>query len=162
MTEKIEGIRSMSILGSRERPNWSHITTSAGLSPKSSSSASLASTLDIAWPAYPHSLQISVIQYLSKHLGLQHNHKFHLRRHSYRSSANRCDNRSRHCPSAHASVDQKVKDELARQYIILIDILAIIFEGLLQINQIYVLLVCRIFQGIFVGYYMSIVPIYIN
>lgn len=35
-------------------------------------------------------------------------------------------------------------------------------EGLLQINNIIVLLVCRIFQGIFVGYYMSIVPIYIN
>lgn len=42
------------------------------------------------------------------------------------------------------------------------NIFAFIIEGILQINNIYVLLVCRAFQGIFVGYYMSIVPIYIN
>jgi MFS family permease len=40
--------------------------------------------------------------------------------------------------------------------------LAIIVEGILQYNNIIALLVCRIIQGIFVGYYMSIVPIYIN
>lgn len=42
------------------------------------------------------------------------------------------------------------------------NIFAFIIEGILQINNIYVLLVCRAFQGLFVGYYMSIVPIYIN
>lgn len=39
---------------------------------------------------------------------------------------------------------------------------AFIIEGILQINNVYVLLGCRAFQGIFVGYFMSIVPIYIN
>jgi MFS family permease len=43
-----------------------------------------------------------------------------------------------------------------------VNIFAFIIEGILQINNIYVLLVCRAFQGLFVGYYMSIVPIYIN
>lgn len=35
-------------------------------------------------------------------------------------------------------------------------------EGILQIPNVYVLLGCRIFQGIFIGNYMAIVPIYIN
>jgi MFS family permease len=34
-------------------------------------------------------------------------------------------------------------------------------EGVLQINNVYVLLVCRIFQGIFSGLFMAITPIYI-
>ncbi len=42
------------------------------------------------------------------------------------------------------------------------NVLAIIVEGLLQINNLIALLVCRILQGICVGLYMSIVPIYIN
>ena len=39
---------------------------------------------------------------------------------------------------------------------------ALIVEGILQVNNVYVLLVCRIFQGVFVGCYMAIVPIYIH
>jgi hypothetical protein len=43
-----------------------------------------------------------------------------------------------------------------------VNVLALVIEGVIQVSNVYALLICRIFQGIFVGYYMSIVPIYIN
>jgi SP family facilitated glucose transporter-like MFS transporter 9 len=40
--------------------------------------------------------------------------------------------------------------------------MALIVEGVIQVSDLYVLLVCRILQGIFIGNYMAMVPIYIN
>lgn len=37
-----------------------------------------------------------------------------------------------------------------------------IIAGVVQINNIYVLLACRIMMGFLVGNYMAIIPIYIN
>ena len=45
---------------------------------------------------------------------------------------------------------------------LVINLLALIIEGVNQIPNVYVLLGCRIFQGFFIGNYMAIVPIYIN
>lgn len=39
---------------------------------------------------------------------------------------------------------------------------ALIIEGIIQIENLYVFLVCRLLQGIFIGNYMALVPIYIN
>jgi hypothetical protein len=40
--------------------------------------------------------------------------------------------------------------------------MALIVEGVIQVSDLYILLVCRILQGIFIGNYMAMVPIYIN
>lgn len=40
--------------------------------------------------------------------------------------------------------------------------IAIIIGGIIQINNLYVLLICRIIQGIVVGCNMAIIPIYIH
>lgn len=45
---------------------------------------------------------------------------------------------------------------------LVINLFAFIISGILQINNLYVLLACRACQGIFVGCYMSIIPIYIH
>jgi MFS family permease len=49
-----------------------------------------------------------------------------------------------------------------RKFVLVINLLAIIVEAALQVPNIWVLLVCRILQGVFVGHYMAIVPIYIS
>jgi len=41
-------------------------------------------------------------------------------------------------------------------------LLALIVMGIIQVNNIYVFLVCRFLQGVFVGCYMAITPIYID
>ena len=43
-----------------------------------------------------------------------------------------------------------------------INICALVIEGIIQIPNAYVLLACRIIQGLLTGCYMSIIPIYIN
>ena len=43
-----------------------------------------------------------------------------------------------------------------------INALALIVVGIIQINNIYVFLACRFLQGVFVGCYMAITPIYID
>jgi MFS family permease len=60
------------------------------------------------------------------------------------------------------AIHKKVRSGLFRQFILFINLLALIIEGVIQVPNIWVLLTCRIFQGIFVGNYMAIVPIYIN
>jgi MFS family permease len=45
--------------------------------------------------------------------------------------------------------------------VLFINLLALIVEGVIQINDMYVLLVCRSFQGIFSGAFMALIPIYI-
>ena len=45
---------------------------------------------------------------------------------------------------------------------LLINLIALVFEGIIQVPNPYVLLVCRFFQGVFVGNYLAIIPIYIN
>jgi MFS family permease len=42
------------------------------------------------------------------------------------------------------------------------DCLAIIIAGVIQINNIIVLFVCRLLQGFIIGNFMAITPIYIN
>ena len=42
------------------------------------------------------------------------------------------------------------------------NLVALVISLIIQINNIYVLLFCRIVQGILTGCYMSIIPIYIN
>jgi MFS family permease len=66
------------------------------------------------------------------------------------------------CSSHHEILLSKVLMLLLRRFILFINLLALIVEGILNINNMYVLLVCRAFQGIFVGCYMAITPIYIN
>lgn len=46
--------------------------------------------------------------------------------------------------------------------LILASISAVIIAGLLQINNIYLLLVLRILQGITVGCYMAVTPMFIK
>ena len=57
---------------------------------------------------------------------------------------------------------QKVFFTRQRQFILFINLCAIIIEGIIQIKSPYVFLACRILQGFFIGNYMAIVPIYIN
>lgn len=66
------------------------------------------------------------------------------------------------CPSHHEFFLPKVSYYLDRQFVLFINLLALIVVGVIQINNIYVLLVCRFFQGVFVGNYMAITPIYID
>ena len=49
-----------------------------------------------------------------------------------------------------------------RQFFLFINLLALIVEGVLQVNDIYVLLICRFLQGVFSGCYMALTPIYID
>lgn len=49
-----------------------------------------------------------------------------------------------------------------KQFILTINILAIIIEGIIQITNVYVLLGCRLIQGFIIGNNMALVPIYIN
>jgi len=42
------------------------------------------------------------------------------------------------------------------------NLIALIIEGIIQIPNVYVLLICRLIQGILVGNYLAIIPIYIN
>ena len=42
------------------------------------------------------------------------------------------------------------------------NLFALVFEGIIQVPNPYVLLVCRFFQGVFIGNYLAIIPIYIN
>jgi MFS family permease len=46
--------------------------------------------------------------------------------------------------------------------LLLFNALAIIICGVLQINNLYLLFGCRFFQGVVVGNYMGIIPIYIK
>jgi len=49
-----------------------------------------------------------------------------------------------------------------RQFLLFFDCLAIIIAGVIQINNIIVLFVCRLLQGFIIGNFMAITPIYIN
>lgn len=57
---------------------------------------------------------------------------------------------------------RKYTYSLFRNFIIFVNSMAIVVNIIIQITNIWVLLTCRIFQGVFVGLYMAIVPIYIH
>lgn len=59
-------------------------------------------------------------------------------------------------------LNQEVREWLYRQFLILFDIAAIIIAGIIQINNLAVLAVCKFIQGFIIGNYMAITPIYIN
>lgn len=43
-----------------------------------------------------------------------------------------------------------------------VNVLALVVLGMVQINNIHLFLVCRFLQGVFSGFYMAIIPIYID
>jgi MFS family permease len=59
-------------------------------------------------------------------------------------------------------LNKKVWNYLFRQFLLLFDVVAIIVTGILQINNIALLMVMRVLQGFVVGAFMAMVPMYIN
>jgi MFS family permease len=57
---------------------------------------------------------------------------------------------------------KKVNYILYRNFILVINLCALAVELIIQYQNIYCLLVCRIFQGVFIGNFMALVPVYIN
>jgi MFS family permease len=49
-----------------------------------------------------------------------------------------------------------------KQFVLVCNLLALMIAGIIQISNMYVLLVCRVVQGILTGLFMAITPIYIN
>jgi MFS family permease len=52
---------------------------------------------------------------------------------------------------------------LTRRNILLVcNSVAIVIAGVIQINNIYVLLGCRFVQGLVIGHYMGVIPLYVK
>lgn len=49
-----------------------------------------------------------------------------------------------------------------RNFLLFFNAVAILVSGIIQINQLEVLLGCRFVQGFIIGNYMGVVPIYIK
>jgi MFS family permease len=56
----------------------------------------------------------------------------------------------------------KVPHFSLRTFFLILSIAGIIVTGIIQVNNIYLLMVMRVIQGIIVGAYMAFVPLYIN
>ncbi len=64
--------------------------------------------------------------------------------------------------SSYESYIAQVSILLVRNYLILLNVVNVIVTGVLQVPNIYVLFIFRLFQGVLVGNYMTLIPEYIG
>jgi hypothetical protein len=64
--------------------------------------------------------------------------------------------------SSYESYIAQVSILLVRNYLILLNVVNVIVTGVLQVPNIYVLFIFRLFQGVLVGNYMTLITEYIG